>query len=108
MVRLVSLLLVVVLGVAGCAVPDAGPAQLGADGKPLPTVYRIRGGDTAKLQFRMVDSVNSLRSAGGLTQVQLNSQLNAAAATHSRDMSVQNRRGTLDQTEAHLSIGYVV
>ncbi|MEX0351042.1 MAG: CAP domain-containing protein [Paracoccaceae bacterium] len=53
-------------------------------------VYRIRG-DASKVQFRMLDSVNSLRSAAGLANVQLNSQLNAAAATHSRDMSVQNR-----------------
>lgn len=52
--------------------------------------YRIRG-DSSKIQFRMLDSVNSLRAASGLSAVQLNSQLNAAAATHSRDMSVQNR-----------------
>ncbi len=91
MVRLGSLLLIMALGVAGCAAPDSAPSRLGADGQPLPTVYRIRAGDTAKLQFRMVDSVNSLRSARGLSQVQLNSQLTAAAATHSRDMSVQNR-----------------
>ena len=91
MVRLVSILLVIVLGVAACTTPDPENRPLGADGKPIPTVYRIRAGDTAKLQFRMVDAVNTLRSAGGLTPVQLNSQLNAAAATHSRDMSVQNR-----------------
>lgn len=35
--------------------------------------------------------VNALRQASGLPPVQLNAQLNAAAATHSRDMSVQNR-----------------
>lgn len=91
MVRLVTLLLVLVLGVAGCAAPSPETRPVGADGKPLPTVYRIRAGDAAKLQFRMVDSVNALRTASGLTPVQLNSQLNAAAATHSRDMSVQNR-----------------
>ncbi|MEM7320174.1 MAG: CAP domain-containing protein [Pseudomonadota bacterium] len=39
----------------------------------------------------MLDSVNSLRSASGLSSVQLNSQLNAAAATHARDMAAQNR-----------------
>ena len=39
----------------------------------------------------MLDSVNQLRAAAGAAPVQLNSQLNAAAATHSRDMSVQNR-----------------
>ncbi|MGR3623197.1 CAP domain-containing protein [Pseudophaeobacter sp.] len=52
-------------------------------------VYRIRNAD--KVQLRMIDSVNALRQAAGTMQVQLNAQLNAAAATHSRDMSVQNR-----------------
>ena len=32
-----------------------------------------------------------LRQARGVTPLQLNAELNAAAATHSRDMSVQNR-----------------
>ncbi len=91
MLRLGTVLLVTVLGIAGCATPDSGPTSLGADGKPLPTVYRIRGGDTAKIQFRMIDSVNTLRTASGLNAVEMNSQLNAAAATHSRDMSIQNR-----------------
>jgi uncharacterized protein YkwD len=35
--------------------------------------------------------VNALRQARGLRAVTLNAQLNAAAATHARDMSVQNR-----------------
>ena len=39
----------------------------------------------------MLDSVNALRQAAGVPAVQLNAQLNAAAATHARDMSVQNR-----------------
>ncbi|MQQ08242.1 CAP domain-containing protein [Epibacterium sp. SM1979] len=52
-------------------------------------VYRIRNAD--KVQFRMLDSVNALREAAGRAPVQLNAELNAAAATHSRDMSVQNR-----------------
>ncbi len=52
-------------------------------------VYRIR--DDEKVQFRILDSVNALRQAAGSPAVQLNAQLNAAAATHSRDMSVQNR-----------------
>lgn len=65
--------------------------QLGPDGRPLPKVYRIASGDTAKIQFRMLDSVNSLRLAAGAGALRLNAQLNAAAATHARDMSVQNR-----------------
>lgn len=62
---------------------------LGPDGKPLQSVYRI--GNATEVQFRMLDSVNSLRAAAGLSAVQLNSELNAAAATHSKDMSLQNR-----------------
>ena len=91
MVRLVSLLLVVLMTVTACAVPDSGSSQLGADGKPLPKLYRIRAGETSKLQFRMLDSVNTLRQASGAAPVQMDAKLNAAAATHSRDMSVQNR-----------------
>lgn len=81
---------IAILALTACAQP---PAQetLGADGRPLPKLYKIRAGDTAKLQFRMLDSVNALRQARGAAPVQLNSQLNAAASTHSRDMAVQNR-----------------
>jgi uncharacterized protein YkwD len=39
----------------------------------------------------MLDGINSLRQAAGRGPLQLNAELNAAAATHSRDMSVQNR-----------------
>ena len=84
----ISLLLQAFVTVAACAPP---PPALGPDGQPLPNVYRIRTGDTAQIQFRMLDSVNSLRQAAGAQPVQLNSQLNAAAATHSKDMSRQNR-----------------
>ena len=89
MTRLISLLTVLFLGLAACT-PTSGPDRLGADGLPLPKVYKIRG-NASKLQFRMLDSVNALRSASGLSPVQLNAQLNAAAATHSRDMAAQNR-----------------
>lgn len=83
-------LLVAVLAVFTACAPVSGP-QIGPDGLPLPQIYRIRPADTADIQFRMLDGVNALRSAAGLPQVELNAQLNAAAATHSRDMSVQNR-----------------
>lgn len=88
MARILVLLLSALVLLSACATP---PAQVGPDGKPLPRVYRIRAGDTAEIQFRMLNSVNSLRQAAGLSPVQLNSKLNAAAATHSRDMSIQNR-----------------
>ena len=66
-------------------------ARIGPDGLPLPQVYKIRSSDTGDIQFRMLDSVNTLRQAAGVPPVELNAQLNAAAATHSRDMSAQNR-----------------
>jgi uncharacterized protein YkwD len=75
---------------AACAAPPQPPA-MGPDGKPLPRVYRIGAGQAGAIQFRMLDSVNALRKIAGVPPVELNARLNAAAATHSRDMSVQNR-----------------
>ena len=66
-------------------------ARIGPNGLPLPQVYMISPSDTDDIQFRMLDSVNALRQAAGVAPVELDSQLNAAAATHSRDMSAQNR-----------------
>ncbi|GGG79078.1 hypothetical protein GCM10011415_30210 [Salipiger pallidus] len=76
---------------AACAPAVTTPVTLGPDGKPLPRAYRIPPGSEADIEYSMLDSVNSLRQARGVPQLQLNAQLNAAAATHSRDMAVQNR-----------------
>ncbi|MEO0752988.1 MAG: CAP domain-containing protein, partial [Pseudomonadota bacterium] len=89
MTRVFGLLVIAMLGLSACGAPST--PQLGPDGKPLPKVYNIRQGQTAKLQFRMLDSVNTLRQASGAAPLSLNSQLNAAAATHAQDMSLQNR-----------------
>lgn len=78
-----------ILGLAACAPRQQIP--LGADGLPLPTVYRITERDAQEIPFRMLESVNALRQAAGAGPVQLDPLLNAAAATHSRDMSIQNR-----------------
>ena len=88
MTRLLSIFAVLALALAACA---PAPTQLGSDGKPLPKTYRISRADTGKIQFRMLDSVNALRQTSGAPAVQLDAKLNAAAATHARDMSVQNR-----------------
>ncbi|MFK7939618.1 MAG: CAP domain-containing protein [Roseovarius sp.] len=88
MLRIFSLLFTVLLAVSACTTPEP---QLAADGKPLPQVYRIRSGDVSKIQFRMLDSVNSLRQAAGQAPLEFDAKLNAAAATHARDMSIQNR-----------------
>ncbi|MDW4498040.1 CAP domain-containing protein [Sulfitobacter sp. D35] len=90
MIRLLSILSVLVLTLAACEPVGQGSA-IGPDGKPLPKVYRISRFQSDEIQVRMLDAVNSLRAASSLQPVSLNSQLNAAAATHSRDMSIQNR-----------------
>lgn len=80
------------LGLVALAACQRAPAaRIGPDGLPVATVYRIRPGQEAEIQFRMLDSVNALRQSAGIAPVALNAQLNAAAATHSRDMSIQNR-----------------
>ena len=77
MLRL-SLILTMFLALTACSTPD-------------PQTYQISNRDTAEIQFRMLDGVNALREARGAAPVRLNSELTAAAKTHSRDMSVQNR-----------------
>jgi uncharacterized protein YkwD len=90
MFRVLSILFAGLLVLSACDTPSSN-STLGSDGQPLPTVYKIRSGDVSKIQYRMLDSVNSLRAASGLNTVQLNANLTAAAATHSRDMANQNR-----------------
>ena len=54
-------------------------------------IYHIRTEDTAEIQYRVLESVNSLRAGAGLSPLTLNAQLTAAAQTHARDMSRQVR-----------------
>jgi uncharacterized protein YkwD len=76
-------------GLAACS---SGPvARIGPDGLPLPTVYQIGPNDVDAIQFRMEESINALRQAAGVNPVSLDSNLIASAATHARDMSIQNR-----------------
>jgi len=75
-------------GLAACATTTG---RIGPDGLPLPQVYNISAQNPGDIQFRMLDSINALRQAAGVPSVELDAKLNAAAATHSRDMSVQNR-----------------
>lgn len=90
MLRLLTLMITGAFLLSACATTPAAPT-LGPDGKPLPRVYRIGVGDKSRIQFRMLDSVNALRKAAGRSELTLDSSLNAAAATHARDMAVQNR-----------------
>lgn len=64
---------------------------LGPDGKPLPQVYNTAAQGPGVIEYRFLDALNALRSSRGLVPMTLNAELNAAAATHARDMSVQNR-----------------
>ncbi len=88
MIRVFSFVLFAAVALAAC--DSNPPARLGPDGKPVQTVYWTSG-KANKITYAMLDSVNQLRAAAGAAPVTLNSQLTAAAATHSRDMSVQNR-----------------
>ena len=85
--RTIALTVVLAGALGACAAPPE--QRLGTDGRPLPQLYEISDADA--VQFRLLDSVNALRQARGTQPLQLNAELNAAAATHSRDMSVQNR-----------------
>ncbi len=82
--------------------------QMGPDGKPLPKVYMIKGGDASRVTYSMVDSINTLRAAAGVPPLTLNAELTAAAATHSRDMSVQNRPRTSGRMDRRRSTGFAV
>lgn len=84
MTRFLALFLAATLFVAGCDTSSTG----GSTGAKQ---YRISSHSTSKIQYRVLDSVNALRQASGAGPLQMNAQLNAAAATHSRDMSIQNR-----------------
>ena len=85
MKSLTVLMMCSAMALAACATGTAsGGAQAGR-------IYIIKPGDTAEIQFKTLDSINTLRSAKGLVPLTLNAQLTAAAATHSRDMAVQNR-----------------
>jgi uncharacterized protein YkwD len=76
------------LALAGCQTREI---QLAPDGKSIHEAYVIKPGDVGRVTYSMVDSINALRTAKGLGPLTLNAELTAAAATHSRDMAVQNR-----------------
>ena len=83
------LVVVNLLILLGCTQNTAN--NLGPNGLPYQRTYLIEEADISKIQFNMLDSINSIRSSRGLTTLLLSPQLNAAAATHSRDMAMQNR-----------------
>jgi uncharacterized protein YkwD len=52
---------------------------------------RISAADAAPIRLRHLDAVNAVRQQQGLAPLQLSAELDAAAETHARDMSNQNR-----------------
>ncbi|RYH10856.1 CAP domain-containing protein [Tropicimonas sp. IMCC6043] len=77
---IIALFAALAMLLAACGGPTGGSGS-----------YRISAGDTTRIQYRTLDSINSARIAAGLPTLQLNAELNSAALTHSRDMSAQNR-----------------
>jgi uncharacterized protein YkwD len=54
-------------------------------------VPRLSAADAAPIRLRHLDGVNAVRIQEGLAPLQLSAELDAAAETHARDMSVQKR-----------------
>lgn len=88
MIKRIGAVLTAVLLLSAC---QPVTQELGPDGKSLPVAYIIKPADVSRVTFSMVDSINALRSRAGAAPLNLNAELTAAAATHSRDMAVQNR-----------------
>jgi uncharacterized protein YkwD len=85
---LITAVLAATISLSGCS-PMVTTGDGASTGRAK--IYRIGANDEARVQFRMLDAINALRGAAGLVPLDLNGSLNAAALTHSRDMSVQNR-----------------
>lgn len=71
---------------AAAAVAACAPTQQQAGGVP-----RLGPADAGPIRLRQLDAVNAARSQQGLAPLQLSAELDAAAETHARDMSVQKR-----------------
>ncbi len=80
-----------ILSLAACQPVVTTPVQLGTDGRPLPTVYRIGANDAPRIRQRTLDGINVMRAQNGLGPLVANAQLASAAATHAQDMSFQSR-----------------
>ncbi len=80
MARLAFIVLAAVLALAACA-----PTQ------ETGGVPRLSAADAGPIRLRHLDAVNAARAQQGLAPLQLSAELDAAADTHARDMSVQKR-----------------
>ena len=57
----------------------------------VPKIHRISADAARRIPHRVLDAVNAIRIEKNLPAVSLSRGLTAAAKTHARDMSVQNR-----------------
>lgn len=87
MIKALFVTIMAVFVLSACTNPVDPPAN----GTFRPKIFRITAGATSKIQFRQLDTVNAIRSASGLSPLELSAQLNAAAKTHSIDMAKQQR-----------------
>jgi uncharacterized protein YkwD len=78
MLRPLLLAIPMLLALAACATQGGGGV-------------RMTDADKNPIRLRHVDAVNAVRVQNGLQPVQLSAELNAAADTHARDISVQQR-----------------
>lgn len=82
------------LGISAIALAACGGARrpdFGATAGRATGIYTITAAQAQAIPFRALDAINAIRGASGLTSLQFSAELNAAALTHARDMSVQNR-----------------
>jgi uncharacterized protein YkwD len=61
------------------------------ESQPAGGGVRLTQADANPIRLRHLDAVNAVRAEAGVPPVQLSAELNAAAETHARDMSVQKR-----------------
>lgn len=80
MLRPVFAVLALVLALGACA------SEQQRGGTP-----RISAAEADNIRLRQLDAVNAVRQQEGLGALQYSAELNAAADTHARDMSVQGR-----------------
>lgn len=75
---------------AACTSTPSTP-RFDANGRLLPQVYPLTPANQNAVYFRLLDAMNTLRAASGAPPLAFDSKLTAAASTHARDMSIQNR-----------------
>ncbi len=74
------------VALAAAAAAACAPTRQQAGGVP-----RLGAADAGPIRLRHLDAVNAARAQQGLAALQLSAELDAAAETHARDMSVQKR-----------------